>query len=146
MATEIAKAKTAARPAGHRQRRSSGPAPTEGELQVKQCGDCSRYHWPPRLGCPYCGSGELAWVAVGPTGEMFSWTVVHRSQTPGFETEVPYAVVLVALDDAKGVRMVGNLVNCSPDELKAGLAVEAVFTPSADGSVKLVNWQPIAGS
>lgn len=85
----------------------------QGELRVKRCGDCSRHHWPPRLGCPYCGSGKLAWVAVRPRGEVFSWTVVHRSQTPGFETETPYAVVLVELADAKGVRMIGNLVNCT---------------------------------
>lgn len=118
----------------------------EGKLQVKQCGSCSHYHWPPRLGCPYCGSGDVKWVTANPQGEIFSWTVVHRSQTPGFESEVPYAVVLVELKDAKGVRMVGNLVNCKPDEIKAGLAVEAVFTPSADGSVKLVNWRPVAGA
>jgi uncharacterized OB-fold protein len=54
--------------------------------------------------------------------------------------------VLVELGDAPGVRMIGNLVTCAPDKLKAGLAVEAVFTPSADGSVKLVNWQPAAGA
>jgi uncharacterized protein len=118
----------------------------KGELKVKRCGDCSRHHWPPRLGCPYCGSGKLEWVAVGTKGEVFSWTVVHRSQTPGFETETPYAVVLVELGDAPGVRMIGNLVNCAPDKLKAGLVVEAVFTPSADGSVTLVNWQPLAGA
>jgi uncharacterized OB-fold protein len=114
----------------------------EGRLQVKQCGACRQFHWPPRLGCPHCGSGDLAWVAVAPQGEIYSWTVVHRSQTPGFEPEVPYAVVLVALTEAKGVRMVGNLVDCGLDRLMAGLPVEAVFTPSADGSVKLVNWRP----
>jgi hypothetical protein len=42
--------------------------------------------------------------------------------------------------------MIGNLVNCTPDQLKAGLAMEAAFTPSADGSVKLVNWQPAPGA
>lgn len=114
----------------------------EGRLQVKHCDNCSRDHWPPRLGCPYCGSYNVEWAAVDPTGTIFSWTVVHRSQTPGFDTEVPYAVVLVELDSAKGVRMVGNLADCPPDRLKAGLAVEAVFTPAADGSVKLVNWRP----
>jgi uncharacterized OB-fold protein len=82
------------------------------------------------------------WVGVSPHGEVFSWTVIHRSQTPGFETETPYAVVLVELNDAEGVRMIGNLVNCPLDRLKAGLPVEAVFTPSPDGSVTLVNWQP----
>ena len=98
------------------------------------------------MGCPYCGSGDVKWVTVDPRGEIFSWTVVHRSQTPGFESEVPYAVILVELKGAKGVRMVGNLVDCKLDDIKAGLPVEAVFTPSADGSVKLVNWRPIAGS
>jgi len=114
----------------------------EGRLQVKRCGACSRYHWPPRLGCPYCGSDQVAWIAVDPAGEVFSWTVIHRSQTPGFETEVPYAVVLIALQAAPGVRMVGNLVNCAPEKLKAGLAVKAVFTPAAGGALNLVNWRP----
>jgi uncharacterized OB-fold protein len=54
--------------------------------------------------------------------------------------------MLVELGDAPGVRMIGNLVNCALDRLKAGLVVEAVFTPSADTSVKLVNWQPAAGA
>ena len=59
------------------------------ELQVKRCDDCSRSHWPPRLGCPYCGSGHLRWAVVAPKGKLFSWTIVHRSQTPGFEPEHP---------------------------------------------------------
>jgi uncharacterized OB-fold protein len=113
-----------------------------GRLQVKHCRTCSRHHWPPRLGCPFCGSGEIEWADVAPLGTAFSWVVIHRSQTPGFETDVPYTVVLVELAAAKGVRMVGNLVNCRPDQLKAGLALQAVFAPSGDGSVKLVNWQP----
>ena len=82
-------------------------------------------------------------MKVPPKGKVFSWTVVHRSQTPGFENETPYAVVLVELDEAKGVRMVGNLVEGASAGPTAGLAVEAEFTPSADGSVKLVNWKPI---
>ena len=114
----------------------------KGELHAKRCSDCGRYQWPPRLGCPHCGSDQVEWVRVRPRGKVFSWTVIHRSQTPGFETETPYAVVLVELSDAEGVRMIGNLVNCPLERLKAGLAMEAAFTPSPDGSVTLVNWQP----
>jgi uncharacterized OB-fold protein len=145
MATDLEKPK----PLPDRQDIDNGPfwSGTEaGKLQVRRCGACSRFHWPPRLGCPYCGSGDLAWTEVSPRGEVFSWTVVHRSQTAGFEAEVPYAVVLVALNDAKGVRMVGNLVNCEPDAIRAGMPVEAVFTPSADGSVTLVNWRRAGAS
>src|ERR1041385_7305180 len=112
------------------------------ELQVRRCDDCTHHQWPPRGGCPYCGSGRLSWVRVAPRGKLYSWVVVHRSQTPGFDTETPYVVVLVALDEAPGARMEGNAVDTAPDQLNDGLAMEAVFTPSADGTVKLVNWRP----
>jgi uncharacterized OB-fold protein len=73
-------------------------------------------------------------------GTVFSWTVIHRSLTPGFAT--PYTVLLVELIDTPGVRMVGNLVNASAETLHAGMAGEAVFTPSEDGTVHLICWQP----
>jgi hypothetical protein len=79
-------------------------------------------------------------VSAQPLGTVFSWTVIHRSLTQGFAT--PYTVLLVELIDAPGVRMVGNLVNESSEALHAGMAVEAVFTPSEDGGVQLVCWQP----
>ena len=118
-------------------------ATDRGELLARRCGDCGRHHWPPRLGCPHCGSDTVAWVQVEPRGKVFSWTVIHRSQTPGFEGETPYAVVLVALDAAPGVRMIGNLVGAPPTALRAALPVEAVLTRSADDTVTLVNWRPI---
>ena len=116
---------------------------TDGDrLLVKHCAECERHHWPPRIGCPHCGSGAIAWVEAVPRGKIFSWTVVHRNQTPGFAAEVPYAVLLVELEGLEGVRMIGNLVNGDFATVALGLPMEAVFTPSDDGSVKLVNWQP----
>ena len=116
-----------------------------GELHVKQCADCTRHHWPPRLGCPYCGSAAVTWVKVKPQGRIYSWTVIHRSRTPGFEHSTPYAVVLVELTEAAGVRMVGNVVDLPLDRLAAGLAVEAAFTPSEDPTITLVCWRPASG-
>jgi uncharacterized OB-fold protein len=113
------------------------------QLHVKQCADCSRFHWPPRLGCPHCGSAQVDWCQVGTAGKLFSWTVVHRSLTPGFGAATPYAVVLVELDEAPGVRMIGNLVHGTPGELAADLPMQAVFVPAEDGSVKLVHWRPV---
>ena len=111
-----------------------------GEINVKHCNDCGRDQWPPRLGCAYCGSANIAWSLRSTFGTVFSWTVIHRSLTPGFAT--PYTVLLVELIDTPGVRMVGNLVNASSDALYAGMAVEAVFTPSEHGTVQLICWQP----
>ena len=83
---------------------------------------------------------------VKPHGEIYSWTVIHRSVTPGFDHGTPYAVVLVELSEAKGVRMIGNVVDLPLDRLAAGLVVEAVFTPTADGTTTLVCWRPARGS
>lgn len=115
-----------------------------GEINVKHCNDCGRDQWPPRLGCPYCGSSNIAWSPRSTSGTVFSWTVIHRTLTQGFGT--PYTVLLVELCDAPGVRMIGNFVNARPDALHAGMAVEAVFTPSEDGSVQLICWQPAGRS
>lgn len=117
-------------------------ATAEGRLLVKSCADCGRHHWPPRVGCPYCGSDAVDWTEAAPRGRIYSWTVVHRSQTKGFEPEAPYAVLLVEIEGADGVRMIGNLANAGLGAIAPGLEVEAVFTPSPDGSVTLVNWQP----
>jgi uncharacterized OB-fold protein len=117
-------------------------ATDRGVLLVKLCADCSKYHWPPRVGCPHCGSGKVDWTETAPRGTIFSWTIVHRSQTPGFGGEVPYAVLLVELNEAPGVRMIGNLVGAGIEAVEAGRAVEGVFTPAPDGSATLVNWKP----
>lgn len=114
-----------------------------GRLAVKRCADCGRPHWPPRLGCPHCGSANVDWADAPTRGSVFSWTIVHRSQTPGFGDDVPYAVLLVALEGMEGVRMIGNLVDADIGVVEAGLPVEAVFAPSPDGSVTLVNWRPL---
>ena len=120
----------------------SGAAPRKDELQVKRCGACSRFHWPPRLGCPYCGSGDVEWTAVGPTGEIV--LVDGRSPQPDTRLRDRRAVRGRAgraerRERRPHGRQPGEL---RTDAIKAGMAVEAVFTPSADGSVKLVNWQP----
>lgn len=111
-----------------------------GLLHIRHCAECGRDQWPPRLGCVVCGSDRLGWKPVRGSGTVFSWTVVHRSLTPGFDP--PYTVVLVELDEAPGVRLIGNLVDGTPAVLRGGLAVEAVFTPSDDSSVTLVCWRP----
>lgn len=115
-----------------------------GELRIKHCAACGKLQWPPRLGCAACGSDQLGWTPVAPFGTIYSWTVIHRSLTPGFQP--PYAVVLVELSAAPGVRLIGNLVNAPPESITAGMAVEAVFQATADATVKLVYWQPAAVS
>jgi len=40
----------------------------------------------------------------------------------------PINVIIVELPDCSGVHIVSNLIDCKPEDVKAGRAVEVVFT------------------
>ena len=44
---------------------------------------------------------------------------------PAFAEDVPYAIVLVELDE--GVRVMSNMVNCDPEQVHIGMPVRLVF-------------------
>ena len=44
---------------------------------------------------------------------------------PAFQNDAPYAPVVIEMEE--GVRLVSEMVDCSPDELEIGMPVELVF-------------------
>ena len=62
---------------------------------------------------------------------------------PALAERLPYIVVLIELPDAGNVRMVGNLLGDSAQEVPIGAEVEAVFEdhPDADEPYALVQWR-----
>ena len=58
-------------------------------------------------------------------GKIFSWTVIHRALHPGFNDDIPYAAVVVELDE--GVRVVSHVIDLDITDLRVGLPVEVVF-------------------
>lgn len=86
----------------------------EGRLVVQRCADCGRYNHPPGIICPYCGSEDLAWTATRGRGTIHSFSIARQSTTRGFQEELPYVVVLVALDEDPGALLLTNLVG-DPD-------------------------------
>lgn len=75
-----------------------------GELRFQRCRACGRWRHPPRHLCPACGGEAWSWERVGGRGVLFSWTVTHQALHPGFADALPYAVLVVELDE--GVRVV----------------------------------------
>lgn len=101
-----------------------------GELRFQRCLACSAWRHPPRARCAACGSGEWEWALASGRGAVYSWTVTHRPIDPGFADEVPYAVLVVEMEE--GPRVVGNLRDLAPSELTLGLPVEVVFEKVSD--------------
>ncbi len=116
-------------------------AAREGRLVVERCTACGRRRFPPREICSACLGRQAEWVTASGRGRVVSFNVMHQVYHPGFAAEVPYAVALVELED--GGRMLTNVVDCSLDRLRIGLAVEVAFERrSAD--VTLPQFRPRA--
>jgi uncharacterized protein len=118
-----------------------------GELRVPACVRCGRRQWPPRMACPACGGLDFAWSSIGDRGRLYSWTTIGRAMLPGFESEVPYTVVIVAAEADPRIRFVGRLdpAHEPPAHELPGIGdpLVAVFVPVED--VVLVYWRPDPG-
>ncbi len=106
-----------------------------GRLHLQRCTSCQRYYHPPRYLCRECGSGELEFVPSEGRGRVFSWTVTHRPVDPGWAEELPYATVVVAMEE--GVRVVGAL-NGDSGALELDLPVTAEIDPVSDDFARIV--------
>jgi uncharacterized OB-fold protein len=116
-----------------------------GWLVLRACGACGLMRYPSGAGCPFCGDLAWTWQEVSGKGTIASYEVVTQAIQPGFADWVPYVVVLVDLDEQRGVptpedglRVVTNLVrqDGSPEEEAAfgiNSRVEVTLQPFADG-------------
>jgi len=75
--------------------------------------------------CPNCGSWNAEWAEVSGKGKVYTYIVAHQPFHPAFVDDVPYAVVIVELEE--GVRLVSNVVDCRPEDIYIGMPVEVVF-------------------
>jgi uncharacterized OB-fold protein len=67
--------------------------------------------------------------------------VIHRALHPGFNEELPYAAVVVELDE--GVRVVSHVVDLPIEELRVGLPVEVVYD-DVTPAVTLPKFRPVS--
>jgi uncharacterized OB-fold protein len=117
------------------------------ELLVQACARCGRRRFPPRPMCPHCRSLETAWAPMSGRATVWSYVVAHPPLLPAYAALAPYNVIVVALDDDPGIRMVGNLVSTpdgppneiDPATIVIGEPVEVVF--ARVGDVTLPRWR-----
>lgn len=96
-----------------------------GELRVQRCTSCGTLRYPPARWCSSCRNEGSEWITVSGRGTIWSWCVFHRAYFKGFEEDLPYAVVLVELEE--GLFLYSNLVDVPKDRIRIGMPVRAVF-------------------
>jgi uncharacterized OB-fold protein len=114
------------------------------KLVMKKCAACGLLRYPPGAGCPWCMSLDWTWQEVSGKGTIYSYEIIVHSIQPGFREIAPYPVVVVELDEQRGVptehegiRMLANLVDAQfQPEAEANVAigkrVEVVFQDLSD--------------
>ena len=111
-----------------------------GTLTVQRCDDCAHQHYPGSPVCPNCLSASQSWVPVSGHGTLLSWVRFHRAYWDGFREDVPYAVVLVGLEE--GPLMLSNLVGAEPEMLKIGDRLQVCFE-AVDEATTLPKFRPV---
>lgn len=116
-----------------------------GRLALQTCSRCRAVQFPPEDACRSCGSFELGSRESAGVGRVESVAVVHHPVHPALRAHVPYAVVLVSLDDAPGVNLLGNVLNRPPDAIAIGervrVAFEEVRDPDSGETLRIPQWE-----
>jgi uncharacterized OB-fold protein len=102
-------------------------AARRGELRFQRCAACGTFRHYPRPACPRCLSRDATWERSSGRGTVYTWTIVRGPTLPAFQHKLPYNVVDVLMDE--GVHFVSEVLDCAPEDLYAGMPVEAVFVP-----------------
>ena len=110
----------------------------QARLMIVKCDECGVNSFPLREFCSNCLSSRSHWIEASGLGEIFSFNVMHQVYHPGFAAEVPYAVVVVKLEE--GPKMVANLLGVKPHEIRCGTPVEVTF--ERIGGVMLPQFRP----
>lgn len=105
-------------------------ATAERRLVLPRCNECQVVLWYPRAFCPECSSFDISWFEATGRGTIYSYTINRRGQ--GDYRDLAYVVAYVELEE--GPRLLTNIVDCDPETLSVGQAVQVVFHPTSNGA------------
>jgi len=109
------------------------------ELYLQKCRDCAAIRYYPRAQCPECLSPRTEWVRASGRGKVYTFTATWQNQAAGFRESLPYVMAYVQLDE--GPKMLTNIIDCGPEQVKIGMPVEVVYE-DVTAEVTLAKFRP----
>ena len=100
-----------------------------GQLGIQRCQHCQTLRHPPTPMCNQCHSTAWDTVASCGRGTVCSFTVLRYPEFPGYR----YPLIIVLIDLQEGTRIVSQLLDCEPDAVRFGMAVELRIHEDPDG-------------
>jgi uncharacterized protein len=108
-------------------------------LRILRCHNCGRYHHPYVAMCASCHSRNIAPAVVSGRGKVFAVSINHQPWFP--DIPVPYAVVLVELEEQEDIRLMSNIVGIQWNKVVPGMDVVVCF--EAHGEIYVPLFRPI---
>ncbi|WP_432246318.1 Zn-ribbon domain-containing OB-fold protein [Mycolicibacterium sp. ELW1] len=97
----------------------------DGNLMISRCHACGHFFHPPGPACWRCRSTDVAPEKVSGRATVAAFSVDRQPWIPGFEP--PYIVAIVEIAEDPGVRLITNVVDVEPADMRIGLEVEVFF-------------------
>lgn len=95
----------------------------EQRLVFQACAECSRLRHPPIPICPSCRSGNIEWRPAPRDAEVYTFSVVHHAAHPAVTAKIPYVIAVVTFPEMPGVRLITNITDCEPRDVRIGMRV-----------------------
>jgi uncharacterized protein len=116
-------------------------ATAEGRLLLPRCEDCGTIIWFPRPFCPECASLKIEWIEASGRGTVYSFTINRRgtADLPAYREAGIFVLSYVELEE--GPRIMTNVVDCDPESVRIGQAVQLVFHDTGQGTA-LARFRP----
>src|SRR3954463_6485754 len=102
-------------------------AAKRGGLGLQRCQSCGHFQHPHFAPCTQCVGVDSKLEPVRGEGAIYAYTIMYHTGDKRFASAVPYASIIVELDDAPGALMAGNLLYADYTEANVGRRVEVVF-------------------
>ena len=103
----------------------------DGRILATTCASCGRTLVPPRAFCERCFRSTDAWMELAATGTVETFSICHVTwdMRPLDEPELP---AVIRIDGSSDGGFLHKLDEVAPDDVRIGMAVEAVWRPLDD--------------
>ncbi|MBI4645811.1 MAG: Zn-ribbon domain-containing OB-fold protein [Bacteroidia bacterium] len=98
--------------------------PARYRMEAVKCKKSGKIFFPKRLICTESDCRDFDTLNLSGKGKIETFTII-RTAPSGFEDQAPYAIGLIAMDE--GIRVMGQITDCNPEELKIGDRVVSKF-------------------
>lgn len=113
-------------------------------LVIQNCTACNRLQHPPQPTCGQCGAANhLEWRQVSGRGKILCYGVVYDSPITVLQTDQPFNLAVIQLEDDPGVNMPSHLPGTPVDQVPVGATVQVVFETTPGSGQKVPEWRVV---